>query len=96
MLHGPGKVEKVRVKGEGFGTKAYSEKLHSLKLTASLPLKMDGWNTSLSYWGGLFSGALAVSFREGNTNSTKLVGEFDRMFLPVFHACGPFFKFHGC
>ena len=24
--------------------------LPSLKLTASLPLKMDGWNTSLSYW----------------------------------------------
>ena len=32
----------------------------------SSPLKMDGWNTILSYWGGLFSGALAVSFREGN------------------------------
>ena len=29
------------------------------------PLKMDGWNTILSYWGfGLFSGAFAVSFRE--------------------------------
>ena len=27
---------------------------------------MDGWNTIVSYWGGLFSGALAVSFREGN------------------------------
>ena len=27
---------------------------------------MDGWNTSLSYWcPGLFSGAFAVSFREG-------------------------------
>ena len=36
----------------------------SLKLTASLPLKMDGWNTSLSYWGpGLFSGATLVSGR---------------------------------
>ena len=37
----------------------------SLKLTASLPLKMDGWNTILSYRAGLFSGAFAVSFREG-------------------------------
>ena len=36
----------------------------SLKLTASLPLKMDGWNTIVSFWDGLFSGALAVSFRE--------------------------------
>ena len=26
---------------------------------------MDGWNTILSYLGGAFSGALAVSFREG-------------------------------
>ncbi len=31
------------------------------------PLKMDGWNAIVSFWGrlGLFSGALAVSFREG-------------------------------
>ena len=39
----------------------------SLKLTASSHLKMDGWNTILSYWGrlGLFSGAnlLLVSRR---------------------------------
>ena len=28
-----------------------------------LPLKMDGWNTILSYWGGLFSGAMLVSGR---------------------------------
>ena len=35
-----------------------------LKLAFS-PLKMDGWNTILSYWGGLFSGAFAVGFREG-------------------------------
>ena len=40
--------------------------LPSLKLTFS-PLKMDGWNTILSYWGGLFSGALAVSFRVPGT-----------------------------
>ena len=36
----------------------------SLKLTASLHLKTDGWNTILSYWGCLFSGArLLVSGR---------------------------------
>ena len=37
--------------------------LPSLKLTASLPLKMDGWNTILSYWDGPFSGAMLVSGR---------------------------------
>ena len=31
--------------------------LDSLKLTASLHLKMDAWKTILSFWGGLFSGA---------------------------------------
>ena len=36
----------------------------SLKLTFS-PLKMDGFNTILSYWGRLFSGAKNVGFREG-------------------------------
>ena len=34
--------------------------------TNSSHLKMDGWNTMLSYWEGLFSGVFAVSFREGN------------------------------
>ena len=37
--------------------------LPSLKLTAILHLKMDGWNTILSYWDGLFSGAMLVSGR---------------------------------
>ena len=39
----------------------------SLKLTASLHLKMDGWNTrytSFLLGPGLFPGAFAVSFRE--------------------------------
>ena len=36
----------------------------TLKLTAGLHLKMDGWNTILSFWDVLFSGAFAVSFRE--------------------------------
>ena len=35
----------------------------SLKLRASLPLKMDGWNMSFLLGPGPFSGALAVSFR---------------------------------
>ena len=35
----------------------------SLKLTFS-HLKMDGWNTSVSFWDCLFSGG-HVSFREG-------------------------------
>ena len=27
---------------------------------------MDGWTTKVFFWDGLFSGAFAVSFREGN------------------------------
>ncbi len=53
--------------------------LPSLKLTASLPLKMDGWNTILSYWGpGLFSGAnlLLVS---GMVFTVQLVSAFDNL-----------------
>ena len=39
----------------------------TLPETNSSHLKIDGWNTILSFWGkfGLFSGAFAVSFREG-------------------------------
>ena len=44
-------------------SKQISNYLPSLKLTASLPLKMDGWNTILSYWNGLFSGVMLVSGR---------------------------------
>ena len=36
--------------------------LPSLKLTFS-PMKMDGWNTIVSFWDGLFSGAMLVSGR---------------------------------
>ena len=36
--------------------------LPSLKLTQHL--KMDGWNTIVSFWECLFSGAFAVSFRD--------------------------------
>ena len=42
--------------------------LHSNKKTLpetnSWQLKMDGWNTIVSFWDSLFSGAFAVSFRE--------------------------------
>ena len=40
--------------------------LPSLKLTASLHLKMDGWNTILSFWDCLFSGAMLVLGRVSN------------------------------
>ena len=40
---------------------------NTLPKTNSSPLKMDGWKTIVSFWDGLFSGALAVSFREGRT-----------------------------
>ena len=48
-----------------------SGEIASLKLTASSPLKMDGWNTihtTFLLGFGLFSGAFAVSFREGRSN----------------------------
>ena len=35
----------------------------TLPETNSSPLKMDGWKTIVSYWGGLFSGAMLVSGR---------------------------------
>ena len=45
----------------------------TLPETNSSPLKMDGWNTILSYWEGLFSGAFAVSFREGTVENVALL-----------------------
>ena len=35
----------------------------TLPETNSSPLKMDGWNTIVSFWDGLFSGAMLVSGR---------------------------------
>ena len=34
--------------------------LHSLKLTAGLPLKNGGWETIPFFWEGLFSGAMLI------------------------------------
>ena len=42
--------------------------LITLPETNSLPLKMDGWNTTFLLGFSLFSGAFAVSFREGFLN----------------------------
>ena len=45
----------------------------SLKLTASSPLKMDGWNAILSYWvSAYFQGLFPVSFREGTLSDAKV------------------------
>ena len=35
----------------------------TLPKTKNSPLKMDGWNTIVSFWDGLFSGAMLVSGR---------------------------------
>ena len=43
----------------------------SLKLTASLPLKMDGWNTIVSFWGPAYFQGQAVSFGEGRKFNKK-------------------------
>ena len=34
-------------------------------------LKMDGWKTIVSFWETIFSGAFAVSFREGTRWAPK-------------------------
>ena len=47
-------------KGWEIGFWGWLEYLLSLKLTASLHLKMDGWKMSFLLGFGLFSGALAV------------------------------------
>ena len=40
--------------------------MFTLPESNSSHLKMDGWNTTVSFWGkSLFSGAFAVSFTEG-------------------------------
>ena len=52
----------------------------SLKLTASLHLKIDGWNTFLLGRLGLFPVAFAVSFRECNFSFL-----FGCLFLKVLH-----------
>ena len=36
---------------------------YNLHLHIPTPLKMDGWNTIVSFWDGLFSGATLVSGR---------------------------------
>ena len=41
-------------------------KPYTLPETNGLHVKMDGWNTIVSFWDDLFAGAFAVSFREGN------------------------------
>ena len=60
----------------------------TLKLTASLHLKMYGWKMIVSFWEGLVSGAFAVSFREGiclickfGTDCITLVPETE-VFIP--------------
>ena len=43
----------------------FGDPLPSLKLTAGLPLKMDGWKMIHSLWSNLGLISAAVSFREG-------------------------------
>ena len=40
---------------------------------------MDGWNTIVSFWNGLFSGAFAVSFREGTFFTPRNKNDFVRV-----------------
>ena len=67
-------------------------RIPSLKLTASLQLKLNGWNTIVSVWDGLFSGA-TVSFRECICQSDPviqiLVSEIRQPFAEVLGTRGP-------
>ena len=56
----------------GFNPKVFGE-IPSLKLTFS-HLKMDGWKINFLLGAGLFSGAFAVSFREGTSGIQKIHG----------------------
>ena len=46
-----------------FDIQKFHHKKNTLPETNGLHLKMDGWNTMVSYWDGLFSGAMLVSGR---------------------------------
>ena len=50
----------------------------SLPETNSSPLKMDGWNTILSYWVSAYFQGRTVSFREGIPNQISKFG-FERV-----------------
>ena len=67
-----------KIFGSGFGSfvvsQAIQKLIHSLKLTCS-HLKMDGWNTIVSFWDSIFSGAFTVSFRE-STGWVQNISEF--------------------
>ena len=63
------------------------ELIPSLKLTLS-NLKTDGWNTIVSFWDGLFSGAMLVS----GSVSKVASGFFTRV---VFYPKNPEFPL-GC
>ncbi len=60
-----------KVSDAGFPLRKNALKCHpgTLPETNSSPLKMDGWNTTFLLGFGLFSGAFAVSFREGKMSS---------------------------
>ena len=45
----------------------------TLPETNSSHLKMDGWNTILSYWGGLFPGAMLVSARVSESKCSTVI-----------------------
>ena len=86
-------VAKVQSSGRGVSLVDFTQ-VPSLKPTCS-PLKMDGWNTIVSYWDGLFfSGAMLVSGRVYHTrNPSWIRGWWDRSINSfVAHYCREGFK----
>ena len=64
VIRGICRTKKYRLKKRN-STGMWDVNLHSVKLTFS-PLKMDGWNTIVSFWDGLFLGAMLVLGRVVN------------------------------
>ena len=71
-------MERCTKKQIPFGDAVSNSHTITLPETNSLHLKMDVWNTSRFLLGpGLFSGALAVSFREGINQIIALLRRFE-------------------
>ena len=54
-----------RVRHHRWGMPSFGGRETTLPETNELPLKMDGWNTILSYWVSAYFQGRTVSFREG-------------------------------
>ena len=71
---------KTHPRGEDLG--GFQGEKYSLKLTASLHLKMDGWNMIVSFWGPAYFQVRTVSLRE--CRECNINSYFLFMFIPIW------------